>query len=576
MRRHLVSLSFLALALFPAAHADQKVPPPSRDLDSPDRMGEREMLEQIRMRVAVGRPWIEIARLAYENPARFSEIVLPPEGPRALGEEMPADYSSAIEEAAARDEDTARGEARLWREGWLRVAADVAPQLRRKGAPGARRIALEFLKVESGGDPLGFDWREEPEAAGNRAALARWKAALSASPFAESGAYRIVVADVVKLRAAASPSAPVVARLRINTDLRVVRTEGEHVEVVVRAGGSPARGFVERRYVSDGPMLEVGSALEAARKEASAGRPLEALTWAERAFALDRSSEPASDLLEKTAREAGQPERAAFARRFRTGEVPVYFGVCAAAGTSMEHPQLIVVAKRTPEGDLSAVAPDEGAHLASEAWFVATASVPGYRSAPFSGTPTVRPRTLSYMYGQGNLLSLGEGCRPGEVWATSPVREVSRAGIDASALAARLELLRKEAFDDSVRGSALLEEVAAPNLLEGVPVASVLVRGRARWSFVYDEPEIHPASLWALFGTGGRMLRRLGGVTGGGSTYVKETLWTVPVFGPAWRIGFVRSESEAGTTANGDVLVVLVDPIGNVTSLPVRLWDGGC
>ena len=162
------------------------------------------------------------------------------------------------------------------------------------------------------------------------------------------------------------------------------------------------------------------------------------------------------------------------------------------------------------------------------------------------------------------------------MWATAPLREVSRSSLDAPALAGRLEALRKEGFADSVRGSAVFEAVEAPTLLDGVPVESALVKGRALWSYVYSEPEVHPISLWALFGTGDRMLRRVGGVTGGGSTDVKEALWTMPAFGPAWRIGFVRSESEAGTTANGDVLVVLVDPQGNVKSLPVRLWDGGC
>ena len=85
-------------------------------------------------------------------------------------------------------------------------------------------------------------------------------------PFAESGAFRIVVADVVKMRAAASPSAPVVARLRINTLLRVASAEGDYVEVVVRAGGSPARGFVERRFIGD-RMLELASVLEAAGRK---------------------------------------------------------------------------------------------------------------------------------------------------------------------------------------------------------------------------------------------------------------------------------------------------------------------
>lgn len=575
MRRDLVALSILALALRAAAPADEPAAPPSRDLDSPDRIGERQMLELIRMGETTGRRWTKIARLAYENPARFAEIVLPPEGPRLFGGELPAEYSSVIEAEAARDEAFARGEARLWREGWLRVAADVAPQLQRKSAPGGRRIALEFLKLECGDDALGFDWREEPDTSGNRGALERWKAILATPRFAESGSSRIVVADIVKMRAAASPSASVVARLRINTPVRVGRAEGDYVEVVVRAGGSPARGFVERRFLGD-RMLELDSVLEAARKEASAGRPLEALMWAERAFALDGSSEAALDLLEKTAREASRPERAEPARRLRAGQVSVYFGVCAGAGVSVEHPQLVVVARLSSKGELSAVTADEGARLASESWFVARASVPGHRGTPFSGTPSVRPRSLPYMYGKGTVLSLGEGCKPGEVWATAPVREVNRSEINPLPLGVRLEVLKREGFSEQVRKSAVLEAVEAPTLLDGVPVVSVLVRGRARWSYVYSEPEFHPISLWAVFDSGGRLLQRVGGVTDAGSKDVKEILFTTPAFGPTWRIGFVHSESEAGTTANGDVLVVLVDPEGNAKSLPVRLWDGGC
>ena len=75
------------------------------------------------------------------------------------------------------------------------------------------------------------------------------------------------------MRAAPSPSAPVTARLRINTWVRVARTEGDYFEVVVRAGGSPARGFVERRFVVNQSRLDVDPVLETARKEAAAGRP---------------------------------------------------------------------------------------------------------------------------------------------------------------------------------------------------------------------------------------------------------------------------------------------------------------
>ncbi len=185
---HIVALSALALVLqAPALSADTPDRPPSRDLDSADRTGDRQTLMRLRLYEATGAKWTDIARLSWGNPARFAEIVLPPEGPRVLRGEMPADYVLAIEAEAARDEAYALGEARLWREGWLRIAGDVAPQLERKDAPGARRIALEFLKVESGGDALGFDWREEPDAPGNRAARARWKAFLEGPRFAGSG-----------------------------------------------------------------------------------------------------------------------------------------------------------------------------------------------------------------------------------------------------------------------------------------------------------------------------------------------------------------------------------------------------
>lgn len=576
MKQVVAALSILALCLLtPALSADTPDRPPSRDLDSSDRAGDRYALSMIRAGHATGRPWPEIARLSWDNPARFAEIVLPPEGPRVLREEMPADYVRAIEAEAARDEAYALGEARLWREGWLRIARDVVPQLDSKDAPGARRIALEFLKLENAGDGLGFDWREEPDTPGNRAARARWKALLEAPRFAASGTFRHVVADVVRMRAAPSPSAPVTARLRINTWVRVARTDGEYVEVVVRAGGSPARGFVERRFVAEQSRLDVDPVLETARKEAAAGRPLEALTWAERAFALDRSSEAALDLLEKTARDAGQPERAEPARRLRTGQVPITFGVCARAGMDTDFFQLVVVANLSPKGELSPVSPGDGARLASEAWFVVRPSVPGARGEPFYGTPTVRPRRLSYMYGEGTLLSLGEACKPGEVWATVPLREVRRSGLNAAALEGKLETFLKEGFSDDVRGSVVLDAVEAPTLLDGAPAESVLVRGRVRRARTDSEPGTYPVSQWALFGAGGRMLQRVGDVSFG-ATDVGEVLWTAPAFGPAWRLGFVLTDSSAGTTANGDVLVVLVDPEGNVKTLPVHLWDGGC
>ena len=73
--------------------------------------------------------------------------------------------------------------------------------------------------------------------------------------------------------------------------------------------------------------------------------------WAERAFALDGSSEAAFDLLEKTARDAGRPERgAAGPAPPGRGRSPVFLGACAAAGTSLENPQLVVVAKLSPGG----------------------------------------------------------------------------------------------------------------------------------------------------------------------------------------------------------------------------------
>ncbi len=242
------------------------------------------------------------------------------------------------------------------------------------------------------------------------------------------------------MRAAPSPSAPVTARLRINTWVRIARTEGDYFEVVLRAGGSPARGFVERRFVVNQSRLDVDPVLETARKEAAAGRPLEALTWAERAFAVDGSSEAALDLLEKTARDAGRPERAEPARRLRTGQAPITFGVCARAGMDTDFFQLVVVAKLSSKGELSPVAPGEGAHLASEAWFVVRPSVPGARGEPFYGTPTVRPRSLSHMHGEGTLLSLGEACKPGEVWATAPLKEVRRSGLNAAALGGARDL----------------------------------------------------------------------------------------------------------------------------------------
>ena len=124
-------------------------------------------------------------------------------------------------------------------------------------------------------------------------------------------------------------------------------------------------------------------------------------------------------------------------------------------------------------------------------------------SLPFFGTPTVRPRTLSYMYGEGTLLSLGEGCKPGDVWATAPIRVPNRSGINAPALEGRLEVLRKEGFSDPVRPSAVFGAVEAPTLLDGTPVESLLVKGRALWEYVYSDPAIHPISLWGLFAPGG-------------------------------------------------------------------------
>ena len=126
-----------------------------------------------------------------------------------------------------------------------------------------------------------------------------------------------------------------------------------------------------------------------------------------------------------------------------------------------------------------------------------------------------------------------------------------------------------------MRPSAVFGAVEAPTLLDGTPVESLLVKGRALWEYVYSDPAIHPISLWGLFAPGGRLLRRVGGVSGG-STTVKAVLWVGTVFGPGWRVGFVLSESEAGTVGNGDVLVLVVDPAGNVRTLPVHLWDGGC
>ena len=176
MRRDLVALSILAFALHAAElAADEKAMPPSRDLESPDRMGERQMLEQIRMRLG------HRAAVDRDRPSRMGKS-------RAVcGNRPAARRDRARRERRCRlitswPSKRRRLETRPWRAARRASGAragfasrrDVAPQLRRKGAPGGRRIALEFLKLESGGDAFGFDWQEEPDSAGNRAALARW------------------------------------------------------------------------------------------------------------------------------------------------------------------------------------------------------------------------------------------------------------------------------------------------------------------------------------------------------------------------------------------------------------------
>ena len=511
-------------ALAPARGAE-----PRRDLDHPERTGDYYMLRSLREGISGAYTrWEAVARIAAEEPRRFAEIVLPSQGLSDAARALPPEYRDWIAAEAVRNDAAARGEARLWREGWLRVASQVLPLLEKKAAPGERRIALEFLKAESGGDDLGFRWVEEPDSAANRVAIARWRAFFEAPAWAVCGRLAYVTADVLNVRMTPAPDAPVTDRLRMRTVVTRGRSEGDRVEIVTFCGPVPVRGWVDRRYLSKDPPAR--EAVEGA--EAAGGAKLPG--------------------------------------------APVYLAACAEAGVNVER-QVILLAKLTAKGAVP-VRAEEDARVGAETWFVLhrRTSEDQEKSWPVEGTPFPRTRSIGYMYGEGRLVSLGRGCEPGDLYATAPLHSVERLNVPPARFGAAAEEARRRSIDEGHRGESVLDSVTIERLGEGAPVESVRVDGRARFAFVYSEPAFHPVSLWSFAGPDGSVRYSAGGVGAGQSTRVEEVRWTGTAEEPRRRIGLVRTENEAGTTGAGEILVIVAEPDGDSSIVEVKLWDGGC
>ncbi len=120
--------------------------------------------------------WDGVIGLLHDRPERYTELmrrILDEDRAKGLPHQYGA-YSEYLHRKVEESEEFARKNARSWKIGLGLTLADMPARLRQRGFPGTRRVALEFLKMESGGETFGYDWRAEPEA--NEGAIRRWEA----------------------------------------------------------------------------------------------------------------------------------------------------------------------------------------------------------------------------------------------------------------------------------------------------------------------------------------------------------------------------------------------------------------
>lgn len=366
-----------------------------------------------------------------------------------------------------------------------------------------------------------------------------------------------IQADVLKLRAAPRTGAPVVARLRIGTEVRLLSAPDERFREVSLDDDPEVRGFVDARFLADAPIAKA-SALSKAGEARERGALQEAVRWVERAAALDGDPDTLR-LLSSLYAAKGDRAHKARVDDVLKGRTPAYLAACRGGRVLLlarHDPERGLVAladELEPEEDLDALAP----LLSGALWFTFDDDDDGPR--PLPGTPFPHPEvTVVYnaghptLPGGGFALVLGKCAKEGALYSTARIEPVDGKRLRTkSAKRARRHLSRALAAslaDPSV-DSVPLEQ-------ERVIVIDALARTRGADVRVARVVSVHDAR--------GRLALTVGGPRARHTRPAGDLTWIALPSGTA--VGVLPIEREGAYERGEGYALLLVDEGG-----PVRM-----
>lgn len=254
--------------------------------------------------------------------------------------------------------------------------------------------------------------------------------------------------DFTELKERPSPESPVIARLRVNTEVEAMEDGSRWVRVTEIRSERRVTGYIRSEALSTTP-LSYEHAMQRAG-QALAKNPSEAAAWAERALAISgggpRQYLPTLQFLEKAYRRAGRIKRAQRIERtitdLQSGQKDLWIAACLPKKRGQEPAgaghRVVVLAHSTRDG-LRSLTPGGAAGqaqvlaelrsalplLGAESWFSIT---PTGSKETLSGTPFLNASIIN-AEGTGSFtdtpkIVLGSCDDPGTLYSNRPLTPV--------------------------------------------------------------------------------------------------------------------------------------------------------
>lgn len=407
---------------------------------------------------------------------------------------------------------------------------------------------------------------------------------------------RFIAADVANVRETASDTAPVIAKLRINTQVQVEAV----IKAEAKAGtpwteidfGGAAKGFVKAELLAM-ESLTKDAALAKMRTARDAKDSSAAIRWAERAVAIDPDDrallESARDLRKSAGLKSGALEEQL------AGKGPVFIGLCRGTPSAEHFPpdapgRIEIVARVKADGMPEEVRSDATPNtlpldLGASVWWVMSPDGTVERfdgGFPFARWVAVWNEEPS---GKGSLDAPGGvtpdqgkvvlgGCAvPGSVWTTARPEAVARAAFDWKGSAALVSALGR-ASDPPLGANDRVESLAANTISPSLTEARLEVEHRLVPPLPGTSP-LFRSSSWGLVGAANSVRTHIGPVEGGTFFGVHDPVW---VLLPGGRrtvvVPYARTKIESGSVEM--VAVIAVDAKGAVRRIDLEIQGSGC